>query len=135
MDIKPTIKRKRKKRVGRGGKRGTYSGRGLKGQGAHAGGRMPATRIEEIYKFPKLRGTKNRPAKPILAINVSDLERVASNGKISRESITGGRAKYKKYKVKILSMGEIKKAYTIKGIAVSKGAKEKIEKAGGSVEE
>lgn len=133
MELKPTLKRKKRKRVGRGGKRGTYAGRGLKGQKAHSGGRMPKSRIEEIFKFPKLRGTKNKPAVPTLAINVSDLEAVAKDGKITRNSITERKAKYKRHKVKILGTGEVKGAFTIEGVKASKTAKEKIEKAGGSV--
>jgi large subunit ribosomal protein L15 len=35
--------------------------------------------------------------------------------------------------VKVLALGEVTKAYTVEGCAVSAGAKEKIEKAGGSV--
>ncbi|MGY0623595.1 MAG: uL15 family ribosomal protein, partial [Paraglaciecola chathamensis] len=36
--------------------------------------------------------------------------------------------------VKIMSSGAVSKAYTVKGIAISKGAKEAIEAAGGKIE-
>ena len=35
--INPTFKKKSRKRVGRGGKKGTYSGRGMKGQKSRSG--------------------------------------------------------------------------------------------------
>jgi large subunit ribosomal protein L15 len=38
-------------------------------------------------------------------------------------------------KVKVIMSGEIKKAVKLKGIAVTKGAREAIEKAGGSIED
>ena len=54
--IKPTHKKKRGRRVGRGGKRGTYSGRGVKGQKSRSGRRFkPAVRYL-IKRYPKLRG-------------------------------------------------------------------------------
>ncbi|MBI2010965.1 MAG: hypothetical protein HYS89_01915 [Candidatus Colwellbacteria bacterium] len=57
--IQPTHKTPRGKRIGRGGKRGTYSGRGIKGQRSRAGRRIkPATR-ELIQRLPKLRGAGN----------------------------------------------------------------------------
>lgn len=40
-ELKPKHKAKKKKRVGRGGKRGTFSGRGVKGQKARAGRNRP----------------------------------------------------------------------------------------------
>ncbi|KPJ73361.1 50S ribosomal protein L15, partial [Parcubacteria bacterium DG_74_1] len=39
-EIKPIHKLKKSKRIGRGGKRGTYSGRGIKGQKSRAGRRF-----------------------------------------------------------------------------------------------
>ncbi len=57
--LQPTHKAKDKKRIGRGGKRGTYSGKGVKGQGARAGAKIrPGTR-DLIQQIPKLRGARN----------------------------------------------------------------------------
>ena len=50
---KPTDK---KTRVGRGGKRGTYSGRGVKGQRSRAGARIRPEIRDFIKKLPKMRG-------------------------------------------------------------------------------
>jgi large subunit ribosomal protein L15 len=38
-------------------------------------------------------------------------------------------------KVKVIRSGEIKKAVKLKGLKVTKGAREEIEKAGGSIED
>ncbi|MBI3335133.1 MAG: hypothetical protein HY001_01370 [Candidatus Portnoybacteria bacterium] len=54
--ISPLHKPKRAKRIGRGGKRGTYSGRGVKGQKARAGGRIRPQLRDFMMKVPKLRG-------------------------------------------------------------------------------
>lgn len=51
--IKPKIRKEPKKRVGRGGKRGTYSGRGSKGQKARAGHRIRPYLRDVIKKLPK----------------------------------------------------------------------------------
>jgi len=59
QELKPNCKNKKKKRIGRGGKRGTYCGRGLKGQKSRAGRRIrPAVR-DFILRTPKLRGKGN----------------------------------------------------------------------------
>ena len=52
-----------KKRIGRGGKRGTYSGKGVKGQKSRAGKKIrPAVR-DLMNQTPKLRGVKNKGSK------------------------------------------------------------------------
>lgn len=59
-ELKPIHPRKRRKRVGRGGKRGTFSGRGTKGQKSRAGASVrPGFRGGDtpLWKvFPKQRG-------------------------------------------------------------------------------
>lgn len=55
--LKPLHPNKRPKpRVGRGGKRGTYSGRGQKGQRARAGHRIRPASRDLLQRLPKLRG-------------------------------------------------------------------------------
>lgn len=57
--LQPKHPLKSKKRIGRGGKRGTYSGKGVKGQSARAGRKIrPGTR-DLIQQIPKLRGARN----------------------------------------------------------------------------
>ena len=117
------VERKRKQpRVGRSGKRGTTSGRGTKGQGAHAGRRIRPALRDLIQRLPKLRGRGKNQNKPTsikrAIINVGDLERMIS--------IPEG--------IKILGGGEVTKAFTIhKSITLSKIARAKIEKAGGTI--
>jgi large subunit ribosomal protein L15 len=61
--ISPDHKKIAKKRIGRGGKRGTYSGKGVKGQKSRAGSRIrPGTR-DLIQQLPKLRGSRNMGAR------------------------------------------------------------------------
>lgn len=135
-ELKLKTKKKAKKRVGRGGKRGTYSGRGQKGQKARAGHRIKPAEKYLIYKLPKLRGVKNKlkREKPII-FNLDDLERKFSDTNIIDKKYLLDKKIIKKLnqRVKILGDGEIKKAFEIKGIEVSKKAKEKIEKVGGKV--
>ncbi len=122
---KHTLKAK-KPRVGRGGKRGTMSGKGQKGQKARAGRRIRPAERDLIQRLHKLRGVKNKPHEASLPVlNVQDLAEAAKNGVISEQVL--GR------KVKILGDGEIKTAITVEGLETSKSAKEKIEKAGGKV--
>lgn len=57
-ELKPNHKLKKTKRVGRGGKRGTYSGHGIKGQKSRAGRKMQPIIRNIIKRYPKLRGHK-----------------------------------------------------------------------------
>ena len=55
-ELKPIHKNKESKKIGRGGKRGTYSGKGMKGQRSRAGARMQPIIRELTKRYPKLRG-------------------------------------------------------------------------------
>jgi large subunit ribosomal protein L15 len=133
-EIKTKIKKKKIKRVGRGGKRGTYSGRGQKGQRARAGHRIRPAERDIIQKFPKLRGVKNRPRLKPLVVNVGELTKLFDESLIDKELfLKKGLIKKISQRVKILAKGEINKKVEIKGLEYSKKAKEKIEKAGGRV--
>ena len=135
--------------MGRGGKRGTFSGHGSKGQKARAGTRIrPGFRGGDnpIWKlFPKQRGaTKKvdikhkafqvRYKKPAV-VSLSYLSSTFKDGdKISpRELIRRGLVSDDKNGVKILSGGEISKKLNFSGLKFSKSAQEKILKAGGSI--
>lgn len=61
-ELRPLTKAKTKKRVGRGGKRGTYSGKGMKGQKARAGRKIRPGYRDLVQRTPKLRGSRNRRA-------------------------------------------------------------------------
>ena len=60
-EIQPLHENRKEKRVGRGGKRGTTSGRGTKGQRARAGHRIRPAERDLIQRLPKLRGFANKP--------------------------------------------------------------------------
>lgn len=129
-----------KPRVGRGGKRGTYSGRGQKGQKAHAGRRIPTGLKELIKHLPKLRGFKNKPTSPQpQIINLDDLAllmlaKSESVPTITRDLLFKQGLIGDKYRpVKILGNGKIEKPIIIEGLLVSRSAKEKIEALGGHV--
>src|SRR5512136_1737302 len=65
-----------KKRVGRGGKRGTYSGHGGKGQTARAGRNFRPIVREILKRYPKLRGYQNRAvgkADSVVAVGLIDV--------------------------------------------------------------
>lgn len=126
--------KRRIKRVGRGGKRGTTSGRGEKGQKARAGHKIRPGERDLLMRLPKLRGVKHKALRPkpvILNIkNLKTLNETAINKKLLFEK---GYIKNIRDRVKILGDGETKKAFTIEGLEVSKNARKKIEKAGGTV--
>lgn len=128
--------KKKKPRVGRGGKRGTFSGRGSKGQKARAGHRIRPAERDYIQRLPKLRGWQNKPisVKPQV-INVGDLEKFIPGNIVNPETlIKAGLVKMKKpLKIKILGDGELKKSFQVEKIQLSKTAKAKIEAAGGTI--
>jgi len=87
--LKSISPRKKRKRVGRGGKKGTYSGRGVKGQKARAGTRKEPSIRPFIKKFPKLRGVRMRhSAKNTAHVSIEMLERKFREGEtVSPETL------------------------------------------------
>lgn len=130
--IKPKTKFSRERRIGRGGKRGTYSGRGIKGLGARAGGKYWPAEREILKKIPKLRGHKFKSfrEKP-LVVNLGDIENKFSNGDtISPQTLLKARlvrrSRGRLPRVKILGRGELKKKLIFKDVLFSKQAQEKL---------
>jgi len=137
--LKPIHKFKKPKRVGRGGKKGTYSGHGVKGQKSRAGKKLKPIIRELIKRYPKLRGYrfKSKKEKPTI-LNLEILEKKFNTGeKVAPEILLEKRIirkiKGRMPKVKILGKGEVTKKLIIEGCQLSKSAKEKIEKAGGNI--
>ena len=126
--------------VGRGGKHAKTSGRGTKGQNARAGRKKRPELRDIVKKLPKNRGYRfNSFAKISVPIGLSSLNgKFKSGDSISPKSLLeNGILKMKKGKmprIKILD-GEIKFAGEFSGLDISKGALEKIKKAGGKAEE
>jgi large subunit ribosomal protein L15 len=136
--VKPTNKKKAKKLVGRGGKRGTYSGRGSKGQRAHGVRIRPHLR-DIIKRLPKKRGYRfaSIQEKPVV-INLRILEKKFKEGekitpKILIEKGVIGLKKGRVPEVKLLGSGNITKKFLVSECQISAPAREKIEKAGGSI--
>ena len=129
--IKPIHKQRRSKRVGRGGKRGTYSGRGIKGQKARAGAKIRPEIRDFIKKIPKQRGYrfKSFREKPAI-VNLKDLEKKFENNEIvSPETLLEkgliAKVKGRMPKVKVLGKGKLTKKLKIENCRMSKSA-EKI---------
>ncbi len=136
--IKPTIRKKAKKLIGRGGKRGTYSGRGSKGQRAH-GVRVKPQLREIIKRLPKKRGYRfaSIQTKPVI-VNLKVLERKFKEGdkitpKILVEAGVINLLKGKVPEVKLLGSGNVSKKLLVSECQISQSAREKITKAGGEV--
>jgi len=134
-----------KRRIGRGGKRGTYSGKGNKGQKARSGGNIPPDFEGQdttlVQRSPKIRGFTS-PKLPNIEISLDLLEKHFKAGETVSPAILGEKkiAKFNKRsrtrrlaRVKILANGKISKALNIEDCLISKGAKEAIEKAGGKI--
>jgi len=144
-ELKPTSKRKTAKRVGRGGKRGKTSGKGHKGQKARAGNSSRPEMREIIKKLPKLRGhginrakTVNAERKLAVPVNLTAIEANFENGaEVNPKTLVAAGVINRQAKrvpmVKVLGTGEITKKVKVSGCTISAAAKEKIEKAGGSV--
>ena len=133
-----------KMRVGRGigSGKGKTSGRGVKGQKSRSGvaiksfegGQMPLYR-----RLPK-RGFNSKKNINMAKINLSDIEmflknkRIKNQDEISIKYLIEKKIIRKKYdKLKVLGTGDIKEKIKIKTDFISKSAKTKVEKAGGSV--
>jgi large subunit ribosomal protein L15 len=137
-EIKKSTTTKRKKRVGRGGKKGTYCGGGGKGQKGRAGAKFKPIIRGWIKRYPKLRGYNFNVQSTVSSVNLDILEKTfESNAIVNPDTLVASRiirnVDGKLPPIKILGTGEIKKALTVEGCLVSKIAKEKIEKAGGKV--
>lgn len=128
-------------RVGRGAGSGVgkTSRRGMKGQHARntvrpgfEGGQLPLIRKLAIRGFNNKNFAKN-----FAIVNVEDLEQFEPNTVITEELLYQTRivGKIQPYGVKVLGRGELTKPLTVQAKQFSKSAKEKIEKAGGKVEE
>jgi len=138
-ELKPIHKRKKGKRIGRGGKRGTYCGRGVKGQKSRAGRKMVPSIRQLIKKYPKLRGYRFKPQRPKPeTVDIDILEKNFEKGdlvspKILLDKKLISRMKGKTPKVKILGRGKLNKNLIVENCQISKSAKEKIEKVKGTI--
>lgn len=132
---------KKAKRIGRGGKRGTYSGRGVKGQKARSGvsidplfegGRSSLVeRLKKKKGFTSPHLKKNTVSLAKLESAYADGETVDMKTLVEKGLVDKARVKRG---VKILASGEItKKLIVSEGVLLSDTAKRAIEKVGGTV--
>jgi len=137
--LQPRHKEKNRKIVGRGGKKGTYSGKGGKGQSARSGRKMVPIIRELIKRYPKLKGYRAFVLQDdTCVINLDMLEKHGKDGEtINPENLVKkgviGMIKGKMPQVKILGRGKLTKKLVFEDCKVSATAKAAIEKAGGTI--
>lgn len=135
------FKLKKAKRIGRGGKRGNYSGRGIKGQKARAGRKIRPALRDIILKFPQIRGKGFRLMSKIeYVVNLSKINEKFNEGDlVSIESLIKNkvikiRKSDKNPKVKILGGGKLNKKLIFSSeFLFSHKAKEKILNSGSEI--
>ena len=145
-DIKSSTPKKERKKVGRGGKRGTYSGKGQKGQKSRSGSGQRADfrgGDNPLWKlFPKQRGAKKkvqikhrmfqvRNKKPVV-FNLDILGKHFNEGdKVSKETLLEKKLiDGIKKEVKILGDGKLEKKLHFEGLTYSLSALKKIKESG-----
>lgn len=145
-NIQPKYSKKETKRIGRGGKRGRYSGHGIKGQKSRAGARIrPGFRGGDnpIWKlFPKQRGASSKTEVKRRLFDVAHVKpAIVSLSAISSKFVAGetvspssllkhGIIKSKKNGVKILGSGNLDKKLIFVKVAFSDSARGLVEKSG-----
>lgn len=141
MQIPKSATSKPTKRRGRGHAtgQGCTSGRGHKGQNSRSGGGVRRSfeggQMPLIRRVPK-RGFFNPFRTTYDVVNVGDIAKKELTGEITPESLkAAGLIRNSADLVKVLGEGELSTAITVKAHKFSKSAREKIEKAGGTVEE
>ncbi len=132
-----------RRRLGRGpgSGLGKTSGKGHKGSMARAGhggpgggkphfegGQMPITR-----RIPK-RGFTNPFHEDAQVVRLDGLEKVSGDEVTVETLVAAGLIRERQGAVKLLANGEVSRAFTVRGVKVSAGARAKIEAAGGRVE-
>jgi len=135
----PSGANKNRKRVGRGqGCHGRTATRGNNGQKARSGytrtlgfegGQMP------LYRRVPKRGFSNKFAKRPVELNLRDLAAIVDINEFTPEILAErGVVKGAKYGIKVVGNFDLKRPIKLKVHKISRGAKDKIEKAGGSIE-
>ena len=128
------------KRVGRGIGSGTgkTAGRGHKGQKARSGGSIrpgfEGGQMPLQKRLPKY-GFTSRIARTTAQIRLSELNAVEGDVVDLAALKSADLVRDNVARARVFLSGELSRAVTVKGLAVTKGAREAIEKAGGKVEE
>jgi large subunit ribosomal protein L15 len=132
--------RQNAKRVGRGigSGLGKTSGRGHKGQKSRSGGRVrpgfEGGQMPLQKRLPKY-GFTSRISRTTAQVRLAELNAV-EGGVVDLAALKSADLINENIaRVRVFLSGELNKAVTVKGLAVTKGAREAIEKAGGKVED
>lgn len=124
---------------GTGSGNGKTAGKGHKGQNARSGGGVrPGFEGGQfpIYRQHPKRGFNNPFATHYATVNVGDLEKFVDGTVVDLDVLMAAKVVRKPLDgLKVLGNGELTKKLTVKAAAFSAAAKEKIEAAGGKVEE
>lgn len=138
-NLKPTVKQKQRKRVGRGAGSGLgkTSGKGHKGQKARSGG---GTRRgfeggqTPLYRRLPKRGFKNPNRKTYTEVTLNMLNR-SNNEDVTAESLLEeGIISKINDGIVVIATGSLEKKLNVKAVRFTNGAKEAIEKNGGKIE-
>ena len=117
---------------------GKTGGRGVKGQKSRSGssiragfegGQMPLYR-----RLPKF-GFTSRMAMTTAEVRLSELNKVTGDVVSVATLKAANIIRHDMKRARIILSGDVTKAYTFQGVKVTKGAKQAIEAAGGSIEE
>lgn len=147
MKLETIVKRKKRitkaKRLGRGygsGAGGHTVGRGTKGQKSRTGHKslisFEGGNVPFYRRMPKYKGFNNKFKVENVAVNLFVLENNFKEGEVVTVKSLKEKGIVKKnvITIKILGNGDIKKKLVIEGISlISSSAREKIEKAGGTI--
>jgi large subunit ribosomal protein L15 len=138
----PKGARKHRKRVGRGDSagQGSYAGRGIKGQKSRSGGGprpgFEGGQLPMIKALPMKRGFTNIFKTYYALVKLDTLEQFNEGERITPELLRErGYLRDRKRSVKILADGQLSKPVTVAAHKFTSSAREKIEAAGGKVEE
>ncbi len=134
-------KHKKAKRIGRGygsGKGGHTTVRGMKGQKARGSvpPRFAGGESSKIVRAPKQKGFKSNKTKPV-TVKVKQLSVFKSGSKVTPDKLVekGVIDSIPSAGVKLLGNGSLSKKLIVEGIQVTKGARKKVEEAGGEIKE
>jgi large subunit ribosomal protein L15 len=141
-DLKPNPGAKhRRKRLGCGESsgHGKTSGKGHKGQKARSGGSLrpgfEGGQMPLLRRLPK-RGFNNAAFKTVYGIiNLDDLEKRFDDGAAINEKLLrgSGLVRGSLEGIKVLGRGDVRKKFHLEVDSISASAREKIEKAGGTI--
>jgi len=130
------------RRKGRGGKRGTYSGRGVKGQKSRSGGNVDPLfeggRSSLIDRLKKSKGFKSAKVQKT-SVSIEKLDRYYEDGDVVSPKTLVRKGLVDKVRVKhgvkLIGGGELTKKLTIKSnVHLTQSVESMIKKLGGTIE-